>query len=357
MANTLLFFDDQNLNILTNIKRVLIRPKLIGNPYSNDAEGLVSLAWGYPFVFFSDELKKYVVYYQGWSRDRSKIETVLTMAAVSDDGFNFKELEFTPFMPDLNRKVINQVLPYELNGGVVSEAQFFYLEKLNSEYKFLSLCLLKLPDGTNKAITFESLDGLRWQYKENAYWHDGDDAPDYPLSVYYNDTEQCYVLIKRPAHCDRRISLATTNDFINFSKQELIMQPDTLDVPLTDMYGMYGFNYKGNYLGLVMLYHTPNYLRFNDFKTSGLDTHKFYGGKVECQWSYSVNGKHYMRSFRDPIIGGGIDNFACAYPTSLLCRDKKIYIYSSLSKEEHGYITEGKSTIGCYEFREDGSLL
>lgn len=61
----LMFFDDQNLNIMKNVKRESVAPEKLSDGYVDPAVDLVNLCWGYPFVFYCEAIGKYVLYYQG----------------------------------------------------------------------------------------------------------------------------------------------------------------------------------------------------------------------------------------------------------------------------------------------------
>ena len=111
------------------------------------------------------------------------------------------------------------------------------------------------------------------------------------------------------------------------------------------------FPYEGMYIGFVWVYHTVPY-QGDDSRTM----HKYWGGKTDCQLSYSYNGWHFQRSLREPLLpnaptgdlGAGIMR-----PMSMIVEEKQgIRIYSSSSKLEHGYHIER----GDWE-RDLGALL
>lgn len=345
---TLLFLDNQFLNVIDNSEFILNKIEIWGEPYIDPAQSKVSICWGYPFVFYSSSLSKYIMLYQGWSKDKDFIKYTLPLCAISDDGNKWKPYDTSLYFVH-DKILFNQILPTKYKDMTICESQFFYLENLKSQYKYIALCLYITEEKEYKALIMHSKDGLTWKIMKGAVWHNGTDAPDYPVSVYYDKQKDVHVICKRPTHNDRRISLSVTRDFKKVTESKLILQPDVLDGVGTDMYGMHVRAGDGFYLGLIMLYHTPNYLEKDGKKVSGTPTHKFWGGRVDTQLTYSLNGESFQRYLRKPLFGGDRDKYGCIYPTCIFDRNDEWYIYASATTEEHGYIADGQGQIISYK--------
>jgi hypothetical protein len=340
---------------MVGMTRVMHSPVLLSKkPYVDPATSLVNLSWGYPFVYFNNELKKFVMFYQGWSIDKTIIANVIQLCASSEDGINFIPLDTSPYFHEENKILFNQVLPYKINGLTFSEGQFFYLPQLKSDHKFVALCMYKDSKNNFFAVTFTSNDGLRFTFHPEMAWHKGFNTPDYPMSIIYNSRLDSFVIYRRPRHTDRRIAFVTTKDFINYSDSEVILQADALDKPLTDFYGINVFHYHDQYIGFLMTYQTPNYLRYLGNRASGLPGHKFDGGKVETQLVYGDSGIYFNRFLRSNFFVNPNTEFNCIYPTCLIEKKDKLLIYASSTPEEHGRVAPGKGSTNVFEMRVDG---
>jgi len=352
-----LFFDDRYLNVITNTKRVMHSPRLITQePYVDPAINLVNLAWAYPFVYFSETLKHYVMFYQGWSIQRETIANTIALCATSPDGKTFIPFNTDAFFHDSEKILPNQVLPYHLDGFTFAEGQFFYLPQLKIPSKLLALCIYKGPNNVFKAMTFTSEDGLRFTYHPEMAWHDGLDAPDYPISIVYDAKTNTFILYHRPAHTDRRIAMTRTADFVHYTPIEVILQSDCLDAPLTDFYGVTVFDNAPFFIGFVMMYQTPNYLRLGTHRVSSLYGHKFDGGPVNAQLVYSSDGSHFSRSFRKSFFQNQKSGFQCLYPSCVITQKDAVTIYASATSEEHGRVAPGKGCVVAYQLRKDGFI-
>lgn len=351
----LLFFDDRYTNVMVGMKRVSHSPRLVSEaPYVDPAISLVNLAWGYPFVYFNVELKKYIMLYQGWSIDRTIVANTIQLCAASEDGIHFDPMDTGKYFTEENKLLFNQVLPYKMGETIFAEGQFFFLPQLEGDSKFVALCMYKGPNNTFSAVTFISKDGLRFVYHPEMAWHQGLDTPDYPMSVVFNQRLESFVIYRRPRHTDRRIAFVTTKDFKHYSQPEVILQSDALDQPLTDFYGINVFPYADQFIGFLMVYQTPNYLCFQGQRVSSLPGHKFDGGKVEVQLVYSDGGVFFNRFFRTNFFIDPEEKLKCIYPMCVLEQNGKFLIYASATSEEHGRVTPGKGSILVFEMRKDG---
>jgi hypothetical protein len=356
---TILFFDDQHLSFISNVTRKIGRPKLIEkslyvDPYSD----VVNLAWGYPFVFKSEDTGKFLMLYQGWTVDRKLMPYVIPLVAESEDGFSWRPLPTTDYSEIADCMLPHQTLPTHIGDGVYGGSQCFIDEKASSAERYKCIAIYRFSNFEYKSFIFTSSNGIKWVLKEDSDWHKGNDAPDYPASVFWNDVRKSYVISARPRHVDRRISVKETVDWKNYSSEEVCIQSDALDPFLTEMYGMNVVKYEDYYIGFLLPYHTdPNHPI--DGKVLGnLNSHKFWNGHVNCELAYSKNGWHFQRHLREPFIpNGGPDSpdSGCVYPTCMIDdENSNILIYSSMCSKEHGHIPAGSGCIGAYAMRKDG---
>jgi hypothetical protein len=109
------------------------------------------------------------------------------------------------------------------------------------------------------------------------------------------------------------------------------LQPDPLDEDLCELYGMPVFEYAGQYVGLLWVFHCEQSEPTKYFNRST--------GPIDCQLAYSFDGVRFERGLRRPFIPtgppgehgcGGIE------PSCLVETDREIRIYSSGSKVQHG---------------------
>jgi hypothetical protein len=86
--------------------------------------------------------------------------------------------------------------------------------------------------------------------------------------------------------------------------------------------------------------------------------HKFLDGHVDCQLAYSLNGWHFQRCLRDPLIPNGEPgepDSGSVYPCTAIRReDGSLWIYASASIHEHGRLSRDSGSIVTYQLRRDG---
>lgn len=135
------------------------------------------------------------------------------------------------------------------------------------------------------------------------------------------------------------------------------MDVDSLDDPLAEIYGMFGFNYYGMYIGIPHLYR-------NIKSEKGV---KYIGGTMDTQLAYSYDGRYWQRSLRTPFVSGlcpekhGDDAVRKLVWVMQMSEDKNgdILLYGASSEYEHGEIAfskDGKGKIHVYKLRRDGFI-
>jgi len=336
---TILFFDDQRLNLCYNVRRRLGHPQLIEESIYRDP--YVNTAWGYPSVFRVPAIGTWRLLYQGWESSGKRVPLV----AESDDGLHWSPRD-TAEVHISERVLPHQVLPLERFG----EWSACYVDKrAEPEERIKGFVVYHTAKNYLKSRLWVSPDGIRWSLKEGVEWQRT--APDPAVGAFWNETRKTYVLTTRPDWTDRRIAVVETPDWQIFTEPELALQADALDNPLAELYGMPVFPYEGYYIGFLWLFHPAPQVHKHS-------PHKFLDGHVDCQLTYSLNGWHFQRGLREPLIPNGepgAPDSGCVYPSSMMeSDDGNLWIYASACTHEHGYMPAQAGSIVTYRLRRDG---
>lgn len=346
--STILFFDDWYLSRRENLVRHLGSPKLVPEGVFEDP--YMNLSWAYPTVFRVPERECWRCLYQAHSHDQ---RYCLALIAESKDGVGWEVLNLSKKIPLADRVHPHQVLS-SVNFGEWGSC--YVDERAEDPAERIKGFVVYHTDQYHlKTRLIVSPDGLSWREVEGVKWTPDRLAPDPGIAAFWNHIRNSYVITLRPTWTDRRVALVETKNWHSFTEPELALQPDALDTPLAECYGMPVFPYEGIFVGLLWLFHP----------TPGADEHfKFYHkylhGKVDCQLTYSRNGWYFQRTLRelffsneDPDQFGG----GCIYPSSMLVDDeKRIRIYSSASKPEHGIVRKSSGAILLHKLRLDGFM-
>jgi hypothetical protein len=147
------------------------------------------------------------------------------------------------------------------------------------------------------AVAF-SPDGLHWTlYEGNPVLDDPKEAGDTHFLLGWDDNYHKYVGYFRPSYAasggPRVIGFSTSDDFLRWTKPEIILRPDSQD-PITDeFYGMPVLKYQGRYIGFLWIYHnSPNLGLVSSLNMANLRATQ---QTLETQLTYSEDGKHFMR--------------------------------------------------------------
>ena len=347
-VQTTLFFDDQRLNRLDNIVRKVGKPERI--PGSIYRDPYVNTSWGYPSVFHDEASGKWRMVYQGKNDAYHKGQ--MPLLAESDDGLNWTPRDTTleANLPD--RKVPHQLLPLDSFG----EWPTCYLDPRAEPAERVKGLVVYHPKKDHLSTRlWVSADGLHWTLKRGVEWQEL--GPDPGVGVFWNDVRKSHVITTRPMWSDRRVAILETRDWQSFTKPELLLQADALDTRLAEPYGMLVFPYCGYYIGLLWIYHCIPQINTEP----GLLSFKFHGGHVDCQLIYSLNGWHFQRGLREPLIPNGDPgqpDSGCVYPSSMVLKPNgEIWIYAAACTHEHAYTPPGSGSILTYRLRKDGFVF
>lgn len=335
-----LFFDDNKLFGRDNVIRKYGVPELICE--YND--GICSTDFCTGYVFLLDNGKYRMLYFgHGKDFDNKKL-----FCAISNDGVNFLPEQLYDTNVNTDKKYAHEIM--DLPG----EVAFIYEDKytLNCDERYKLLMADYAPMGEELRLCdsiYISSDLINWNLKENSYW--GNDAE--PLaSVFYNKHKDTHTIIERPFWGVRCAGYKETRDWATFTEYRYCMNVDSADEPLSEIYGMYAFEYDGMYIGVPHIYRNL---------TSELNA-KYKNGIIDTQLAYSYDGRYWQRSLREPFISGinpQGNNYNLVWCSNALkMNDGSINFYVSASELEHGpaFRQPGTGRILVYNMRSDGFI-
>ena len=336
-----LFFDDFYLFAKDNIIRKYGKPELI----STYIDPICSTDFCTGNVFKLDN-GKYRMLYFAHSKEFSGKKL---FSAISDDGINFQPEKICNPETDTDKMYSHEIMSLKNGEEVAYIFQDTHCEDAKERYKLLmtEFCYEKL---WVENVLYVSEDLLNWKLKPNSCWGEGGE----PLTgVFYNKHKQVYTVVQRPFWGVRSVGYKETKDWENYSEYNYCLNTDPLDEGLSEIYGMFPFEFDGMYIGIQHMYrHLKSEL-----------SAKYKGGIIDTQLSYSYDGRYWQRSVREPFITGVTDinkNYArhnmVWVPCMIKGNDENIYFYGSATEEEHGTAFDnlGKGKIFIYKLRKDG---
>jgi hypothetical protein len=300
------------------------------------------------------------------------------MIAESDDGRQWKPLPQPSIGPDAKRAPHHLfTLPGGSGGGV-------YLDRIATDgFPFKVFVHQRGDEVLKRAIadsshrwhkiaktegakkylvedfTLVSRDGLNWEARHDMNWSQPDWHPEPPIFGFYNRHCDQHCITVRPGWGDRRQCIQSTRDFLTWSGPELILQPDSLDEELIELYGMPVFSYGDGYVGLLWVFHcesTEPTRGFNRFV-----------GSLDCQLALSHDGNRFTRSVRTPFIqcnDPGEHGSGAIQPSCLVETDDELRIYSAATRLQHGKGSEARrngiadnASILLHTIRKDGLMF
>ena len=300
------------------------------------------------------------------------------MGAESDDGIHWQPMDRPDIQPDGEKYAPNHLFTVEsANGGPV------YIDPVARDgRRFKFYCIQRGGPAAKRAeldessnfheivkgegakpyladqLVVTSADGLHWEIDADARWGAMPWHPDPPAWCFYREAADEHVMITRPGWGDRRIAVQRSPDALQWSGLELLLQPDLIDPPQTQFYGMPVFPYGNGYVGFLWMAHFANSARLERFNQLW--------GSIDSQLTYSPDGVRFQRLLREPFIplnDPGQPGSGVIYPTSLVETDDEIRIYSSATPDLHHqnthrqFIRKGEmpaSAILLHTLRKDG---
>lgn len=337
-----LFFDDNKLFGIDNVIRKYGRPELVGA--YNDGVCSTDFCTGQVFRL---ENGKYRMLYFGHS---SVFSGKKLFAAISDDGVNFTPEKLYDVDKVPGKMYPNEIMTLPESGEVAFIFEDTHCYSTDERYKLL-MTEAHMDSLEIATSIYISADLLEWNLKEGVGWGNGGE----PLaSVFYNKKKDVYTVVERPFWGVRRVGYQETKDWENFSEFKNCLNVDASDERLSEIYGMYAFEYDGMYIGVPHIYRNLN---------SELGA-KFKNGIIDTQLAYSYDGEYWQRSLREPFLSG-VNNKSLTKCHNLMwvfdtmrCEDGSINFYASASEFEHGpaFSKPGTGKIFVFNMREDGFI-
>ena len=160
----------------------------------------------------------------------------------------------------------------------------------------------------------------------------------------------------------RLVAVTTSSDFVNWSEPKIIISPDDVDdswvknpEQRTEFYGMSGFPYGNQYLGLLPVFRITKI-----HETWDKGTQSRYEGPIDAQLVTSRDGLTWSRTQdRTPVIPTGPGEFdsgcimnVAAVP--VIVGDEIFYYYTALNTTHGGKAPPKKPTIALARWRLDG---
>ncbi len=181
-----------------------------------------------------------------------------------------------------------------------------------------------------------SKDGIRWAIDEDTRFGSPPRQLDTPITCFHNSRSRQYTMLLRSGWGERRVAMQHSPDFQRWSEPSLLLEPDPLDPPQAQFYGMPVIPYEDYYVGLLWVFHSSSserLRRYNEF-----------WGSIDTQLTYSLDGLHFQRGLRTPFIGlnePGLPGSGIIYPSSVVAVHDELRIYSSSSKHLHMQYGQG----------------
>ena len=175
-----------------------------------------------------------------------------------------------------------------------------------------------------------SKNGLQWELDPTASWNLPGWHPDPATMVFFNRHLGKYTMTTRPGWGDRRLVTVDSVDGRKWENLQWVLQPDPLDPPGTQFYGMSVHPYGEAYVGFLHMAHFDNaepLRRFNQLY-----------GPADCQLTYSFDGRHWLRGLREPFIGlnePGQPGAGVVFPSALVETETELRIYSASTPDLH----------------------
>ncbi len=288
----------------------------------------------YGTILRDPEVKLFKMWY---STHDKKEGTSRLCYAVSEDGYSWQK-------PDLD--VVpgtNIVLPEEQRTHGPSVILDLDEADPSKRYK-----LLMRPSKIPYILAYFSADGV--------HWHKAQDEPvikadsDCHIGLYRDPETGLYQASLRFYHVDRRVWRTESEDFMEWRRPVLALEPEANEPPQTQIYGMQMSPYGSFIMGWISMYNTEE----TDMRWSKMD------GTMDVQLAYSRGGYCWHRT--DPgrrfiPLGeeGSWDSMLLIPSTGPVLLEEEIRFYFSGAPYPHGFDSENEfECIGAASLRPDG---
>ena len=197
-------------------------------------------------------------------------------------------------------------------------------------------------------LVVRSRDGLHWEVDEEGNWATSHWHPDPPMMTFFNRQKGRHVMITRPGWGDRRVLGLESEDARSWGDLRVLLQPDPVDPPQIQFYGMPVHYYEGTYVGFLYLARFMNAERLHRFNQLW--------GPIESQLTYSFDGEHWQRGLREsfiPLNEPGEPGSGVLYPTALIEEGDELRIYSASTPDLHHQYAEN---VAAKQFIRKGQV-
>ena len=347
--STYLFIDNHWVDSLQNIVRTLNQPvRHPQNPVLRAdqpwEDGMVVLQPG--TVIYDEQEKIFKMWYEAPTNVRERHPSTYLCYATSRDGVNWEKPKLGVF-EFRGSRANNIVLAAVQHGG-----NWFSHSVLKDDadpdpahrYKVIFWDQSPLEGGYGFFVAF-SPDGIRWRRHSN--------NPVVPASqsgdtgcVMWSPRDKQYVFFQKSAITPtRKVARMISKDFVHWEGGRLVLEPDPLDPPDTEFYGMSAFPYADRYIGMIWIFHT-------------------YPQRMDAQLASSFDAVHWDRVVprriflplgyqRNDYSGQSFDSemlFPASRPVPF--GDQLMIYYSGFNRTHNSF--NNQSGIGLTTLRLDG---
>lgn len=281
--NSMLLFDDWMLNAREGLDRKQGQLVLLADITPERPEHLSRIAVGMSAssMVYDHRVGRYVMYMDCWTA--APEATRFAVRVESDDPREW---------PCLHGKRVTEALQISAKNKVVDEhgepLSRFHIRPLAGT----PLAAKGYVGIFEQRIGF-SPDGVHFQILPGTHWIEHTDEPGF--GFVYDPWAKRYIIFGRVYGVDRRVGRVLTTDFESFSAPEIVLQPDALDPICREFYEMYTVRYEDMFVGCLWIFDTE------PTETEIMKMH----GTMGTQLTYSYDGEHWYRAFREMFIGRG----------------------------------------------------
>lgn len=331
-----LFFDFRAFDLVEGFQRKLIQPvKFAANPLL-----VCDRPWEFGNItLYGSVVKRADGPFQLWYSVIKPPFNMMLAYAESDDGLQWRKPEFDTYLHD--GKKTNIVFADNPHGPSI----MYDALETREDWKYKMICGAA-PEGHIRI--YRSADGIKWTSAAPAPVIAVN--PDCPMSL-LRRVDGSYAAHHRVKGGGRRIGRSESRDFITWTGQKIVLEPDPEDPPRTQFYGMGATAYGDMEIGTLWNYHT-------DADLAGPGT---MNGMYDAELTFSRNGSAWHRALRgQPFIPNGnaqawdCGNLQCA-SAPLFLKDEMRFYYAA-SNLRHGVKWElqpGKFGVGMATTKPD----
>lgn len=366
-AKTWLFWDLWRFDVLRGVR--LRQAKATWRPEATFADPLLTDIGSWPTVWRDNEAGLWRMLYSGnWN-------PYTLLMAESPDGIHWRPSNLPEIEPPGGLKLAPNhlfTLPNGSGGSVYldpvaadgypfkvyaiqSGVPVMARAKANPAHFFHELASANQPRRyLVDHLTLLSKNGIEWVCALDRTWNKPHWHPEPPVHAYYNPLRRRHMITARPGHGDRRVVILDAADARSWSEPELLLQPDPMDEPLVQFYGMPVMVYENQFIGLLSVMHCDEPAAMRGFNHSV--------AHLDVQLAYSYDGIRYQRGFREAFIERntpGQPGSGVVQPSAAVDTGTELRFYCVGGRAQHGRTQQQRSSapgvhVLLYTLRRDG---